>query len=159
MVSAQAEAGKYFSLLSAFFMMISGSIESFRLCNSEDIDLFVQKIPCISHELVKSLLSHSLVLMLKEERRAADTCFFFSGDWTTWDERNFTFCWCCYCCIRLHDVFVVYCTHLSGALLGPKVTSARFPLEERVRGELPKFFTRRSISGGSGLPSSSAGLT
>lgn len=77
MVSAQAEAGKYFSLLSAFFMMISGSIESFRLCNSEDIDLFVQKIPCISHELVKSLLSHSLVLMLKEERRAADTCFFF----------------------------------------------------------------------------------
>lgn len=77
MVSAQAEAGKYFSLLSAFFMMISGSIESFHLCTSEDIDLFVQKIPCISHELVKPLLSHSLVLMLKDERRAADTCYFF----------------------------------------------------------------------------------
>lgn len=64
MVSAEAEAGKYFSLLSAFFMTISGSTESFSLCDSEDIDLFAQKTPCISHELVKFLLSRSLVVML-----------------------------------------------------------------------------------------------
>lgn len=77
MVSAEAEAGKYFSLL-AFFVMISGSVESFSLCNSEDIDLFVQKPPCISHELVKSMLSCSLVLMLGdgEEQQTHG----FSGD-------------------------------------------------------------------------------
>lgn len=73
MVSAEAETGKYFSLLSAFLVMISGSIESFGLCNSEDIDLLVQKVHCISHELVKSLLSHSLVVMLGDGRRASNT--------------------------------------------------------------------------------------
>jgi len=56
--------------------MISGSIESFRLCSFEDVNLFVQKIICISHELVKTMFSCSLVLMLGEGRRAADTCFF-----------------------------------------------------------------------------------
>lgn len=80
MVSAEAEAGKYFPLL-AYLVTILGSIESFSLCNSEDIELSVQKTPCISHELVKSMLSCSLVLMLGDGEE--QQTHVFSGDRTT----------------------------------------------------------------------------
>ena len=154
MVSAEAEAGKYFSLLSAFFMTISGSIESFSLCNSEDIDLFVQKIPCISHELVKSTLSRSLVLMLGDGRRAADTCFFRLLKNLGWKKFHFFF-------VALDSMnFLWAFVHTFPVpFWALKVNSTRFPLEERVCSELlVTEILHQEFSGGSELPSSSPGL-
>lgn len=153
MVSAEAEAGKYFSLLSAFFMTISGSTESFRLCDSEDIDLFAQKTPCISWagEVHTLSLSGGNV---SNGRRAADT-FFQVIEWLEMKEMSLFLC-----CIRPHQIFVSFCAHLSSALLAPKVKSARFPLEERFHSEMlvTQILPQEEFIGGSGLPSSSPGL-
>lgn len=73
MVSAEAGTGKHFPL-SAFSMVISGSTESFIY-----ITLRIktaQKRPCISHELVNSMLFLSLVLILGDGRRPSDAWYF-----------------------------------------------------------------------------------
>lgn len=154
MVSADAEAEKYFSLLSAFSMTISGSIESFSLCN------WGYRLVCTENTLHLTWAGEVHVLSLSGanaggwEKRSR--CMFFQAIERLEMKEISLFL----CCIRPCEIFVGFCAHLSHALLGPKVNSARFPLEERVRGELlvTQILHQEEFSGGSGLPSSSPGL-
>lgn len=147
MVSAEAGMGKHFSL-SAFSMAISGSIESFSLCNSQDKD-FTQKIPCISDELVNSVLS--LVLILRDVRRPSDTWY---SKWLNdfrWKNCTFPF----FYIIILMWAFVYTFPVPFWAL---KVKSIKFPSEESVWGEMlvTEILHQEEFRSGSGLPSSSS---
>lgn len=95
MVSAEAGTGKHFSL-SAFSMVISGSIESFSLRNSQNKD-FAQKIPCISHEPMNSMLSLSLLLILGDGRRPWDMWYSKWLNAFRWKKLPFSF----FCIMKL----------------------------------------------------------
>lgn len=143
-------------------MAIPGSIDSFSLGNSQGKD-FAQKIPCISHELVNSMLSLSLVLILGEGRRPRDMWYSKGLNDFRWKKKiMFSF-------LVLWNLCGLFNTLSQCPFWALKVKSTRFPLEESVWGELLslKFFTRRNsevgmdslpLGQGSRLPSSSPGL-